>query len=78
MSAGKECQNYHDCDTQIEKNARIITTATPKFAKMISSKYADMGGARVQNDLESNHSRKVSKSHIQKIYDVVGSVASAK
>ena len=24
----------------LEKNARIITTATPKFAKMVSSKYA--------------------------------------
>lgn len=62
----------------LEKDARIITTATPKFAKMISSKYADMGGARVRNDLESNHGRKVSKSHVQRICDVVGSIASVK
>jgi hypothetical protein len=62
----------------LEENARIITTATPRFAKTVSSKYADIGGARVQKDLESNHGRKVSKSHIQKICDVVGSIASVK
>ena len=62
----------------LEKNARIITTATPKFAKTVSSKYADMGGVRVQKDLEDNHGRKISKSHIQKICDVVGSIASVK
>lgn len=62
----------------LENDARIITTATPKFAKTVSSKYADMGGVRVQNDLESNHGRNVSKSHIQKICDVVGSIASVK
>lgn len=62
----------------LEKNARIITAATPKFAKTVSSKYADMGGVRVQKDLEDNHGRKISKSHIQKICDVVGSIASIK
>lgn len=62
----------------LEKDARIITTATPKFAKMVSSKYADMGGARVRKDLDDNHGRKISKSHIQKICDVVGSIASVK
>ena len=60
------------------KNARIITTATPEFAKTVSSEYADMGGVRVQKDLEDNHGRKISKSHIQKICDIVGSVASVK
>jgi len=62
----------------LENKARIITTATPKLAKMVSSKYADMGGVRVRKDLESNHGRKISKSHIQKICDVVGNIASVK
>jgi hypothetical protein len=62
----------------LEKNARIITTATPKFAKTVSSKYANMGGVRVQTDLEDNHGRTISKSHIQKICDVVGNIASVK
>lgn len=62
----------------LEKDARIVTTATPKLAKMISSKYADMGGVRVRKDLAENHGRTISKSHIQKICDVVGSIASVK
>ena len=38
----------------------------------------EMGGVRVRKDLEDNHGRKISKSHIQKICDVVGSIASVK
>jgi hypothetical protein len=45
---------------------------------MVSSKYADMGGRRVQQDLAQNHGRSLSKSHIQAICDVVGSLASVK
>ncbi len=52
-----------------EKDAGIITTATPESAKTVSSKYADMGGVRVQKDSEDSHGRKISKSHIQKIYN---------
>ena len=37
-----------------------------------------MGGVRVQKDLKGNHGRKISKPHIQKICDVVGSIASVK
>jgi hypothetical protein len=66
------------CYCPLEKRARMVTTATPKFAKMVSSKYADMGGVRVRKDLESNHGRKISKSHIQHMCDVVGSIASVK
>ena len=62
----------------LEVTARIITTATPKFAKMVSSKYADIGAKRVQQDLKDNHGREVAKSHIQNICEVVGSVGSLK
>lgn len=62
----------------LENDARIITTATPKFAKIVSSKYTDSGGARVQKDLSENHCRDVSKSHIQNICNVVGNIAAAK
>lgn len=62
----------------LEYQARIITTATPKLAKMVSSKYAEMCGAHVQKDLAENHGRSLSKSHIQAISDVVGSLASVK
>lgn len=62
----------------LEVNARIVTTATPKFAKMVSPKYADIGAKRVQQDLKDNHGREVAKSHIQNICKVVGSVGSLK
>jgi hypothetical protein len=62
----------------LEKEARIIITATPKFAKTVSSKYADFGAARVMKDLKNNHGRKVSKTVVQDICDVVGSIASLK
>lgn len=62
----------------LEAKARIITTATPKFAKMVSSKYADIGAKRVKKDLKDNHGRAVAKSHIQDICEVVGSIGSLK
>lgn len=62
----------------LEYAARIITTATPKYAKMVASKYADGSGLRVQHDLQENHGRAISRSHIQRICDAVGSIASVK
>ena len=62
----------------LESRARIITTVTPKYAKMVASKYADGSSARVQKDLQENHGRPISRSHIQQICDVVGSIASVK
>jgi hypothetical protein len=44
----------------------------------VASKYADGSGLRVQQDLQTNHGRSISKSHIQQVCDVVGSLASVK
>ena len=62
----------------LERDARIILTATPKFAKVLSSKYAEFGSSRVNDDLEGNHGRKVARSFIQNVCDAVGAVAFAK
>jgi hypothetical protein len=62
----------------LEARARIITTATPKCAKTIASKYANTSAGQVQIDLDENHGRTMSRSHIQDICDVVGSIASVK
>jgi hypothetical protein len=62
----------------LESRARIITTATPKCAKMVTSKYANTSAGQVQIDLDENHGRTMSRSHIQDICDVVGSIASVK
>ena len=62
----------------LEYRARIVTTATPKCAKMVASKYANTSAGQAQIDLEENHGRSMSRSHIQDICDVVGSIASVK
>src|SRR5512143_1269703 len=35
----------------LDRNARIVVSSTPKFAKMVSFKYAEFGSARVIQDL---------------------------
>jgi hypothetical protein len=62
----------------LEKDARIIGTCTPKFAKIISHKYSDLGALRVMRDLEENHGRKIVRSFVQNISELVGLVATAK
>lgn len=62
----------------LDVGSRIINTSTPKFAKMVSSKYAGDGAPGVQRDLEENHNRPVALSFIKNISDSVGIIAVAK
>ncbi len=62
----------------LDIGSRIIGTSTPKFAKMISSKYACDGAPGVQRDLAENHNRPVALSFIKNISDMVGAIALAK
>jgi hypothetical protein len=62
----------------LERDARIILTSTPRFAKQISHKYAEMAGARVVADLSDNHTRDVTLAFVQDLAAAVGSVALAK
>ena len=59
-------------------NARIIVSSTPKFAKMVASKYAEFGSTRIRRDLPYNHGRAVSRSLVQDVADAVAAVALAK
>jgi len=62
----------------LDRDARIIVSSTPKFAKMVSSKYAEFGSARVRPDLHEDHGRAVSRCLVQDIADAVAAVALAK
>jgi hypothetical protein len=62
----------------LDRDARIIVSSTPKFAKMISSKYAEVGSTRVQSDLRDNHGRTISRCLVQDVADAVATVALAK
>lgn len=61
----------------LEKEARIIITSTPKFAKMIASKFSVQNARGVVKDMIENHDRPVSLCLIQNIADMVGSFAQA-
>ena len=62
----------------LERDARLILTATPGFARLVSSKYAEMGSSRVLFDLAQNHQRVIARSYLKQLCDAVGAVAQAK
>ena len=62
----------------LEREARIIITSTPRFAKQVSSKYADRSGGWVVQDLASNHGRHVTLCLVQDLSAAVGSVVAAR
>src|SRR5262245_34637067 len=62
----------------LDRDARIVVSSTPRFAKLVAHKYAEFGSARVQQDLAENHHRNTSRCLIQDIADAVAAVALAK
>ncbi|MCB9074045.1 MAG: ISKra4 family transposase [Leptospiraceae bacterium] len=63
----------------LEYQARIInSTTTPKFAQIVSDKYAELDGRAVARDLEKNHGRKVPLLYIQNVAESVQAIAEAK
>jgi hypothetical protein len=59
----------------LEVDARIIITSTPRFAKQISHKYAEMSSVRLVEDLRENHGREVHRSFVQTLAETVGTIA---
>ena len=62
----------------LERDARIIVTSTPRFAKQISHKFAENASTQTQKDLEMNHNRQVARSYLQNVSDAVGMIVLAK
>lgn len=62
----------------LEREARIIITSTPLFAKQVSSKLAYGSARDVQRDLAENHRRVVAVSYIQRVSEAVASIIEAK
>jgi hypothetical protein len=62
----------------LDRNARIVVSSTPKFAKMVAFKYAEFGSARVIKDLAENHGRSVARCFVQDVAEAVAAVALAK
>jgi outer membrane protein assembly factor BamB len=62
----------------MERDARIVVTSTPLFARQVSSKAAYGAARDVQRDLQKNHGRSVSVSYLQRLSEAVGTVVQAK
>lgn len=62
----------------LDRDARIVVTSTPRFAKILSHKYAEFSSPRAQVDLQENHGRVVSRCLIQDVADAVAAAALAK
>ena len=62
----------------MERDARIVVTSTPRFAKQISHKFANFSSSAVRGDLKENPARVVARSYLQGVAEAVGSVAQAK
>ena len=62
----------------LEHNARIVGNSTPRFAKLVSSKYSHTNAATVQEDLRETLHREVSRCYIQDVSALVAAGIDAK
>lgn len=62
----------------LERDARIVTSATPRFAMQLSHKYGEGSGGRVIEDLLLNHNRAIAKAFVQTVAEAVAVVAMVK
>ena len=62
----------------MEREARIVTSATPRLAMQLSHKYAEGSASRVVKDLRLNHNRAVAKAYVQTVADAVAAVVMVK
>jgi hypothetical protein len=62
----------------LEREARIVVTSTPRFAKVVAHKFANAASTTVRRDLLENHGRDCARSYLQDLAEAVGSVAQAK
>ncbi len=61
----------------LDRDARIVVSSTPRFARTVAHKYAEFSSARLREDLEQNHGRSISRSLARDIAEAVACVARA-
>ena len=62
----------------MERDARIVVTSTPRFAKVVAHKFACGGSTQVESDLAENHGRRVARSYLENLAEAVVSIVQAK
>ena len=49
----------------LDREARIVTSATPRFAMQLSHKYAEGSARGVVEDFQLNHNRAIAKAYVR-------------
>lgn len=62
----------------LERDARIVVTSTPRFAKQVTAKFGVGAAREVQRDLADNHGRTVAALYLQRVAEAVGTVVQVK
>ena len=65
-------------EVPLEQNARIVASSTPRFARMISFKYAESNAGQVLKDVRESHRLELSRCYIQDISAAVAAQVKAK
>ena len=59
----------------LEADGRMVLNSTPRYAQMVSGKYARLGADAIREDLLESNGRDISRNYAKKLSDVVGSIA---
>lgn len=58
----------------MDVESRLLQSATPRFAKILTNKYAQMSAEVVETDMRDNHGRQVSSHYVQQVFSAFGDV----
>jgi hypothetical protein len=59
----------------LENDARMVLNSTPRYAQMVSGKYARFGADSIREDLLECNGRDISRNYAKKLSDFVGTIA---
>ena len=59
----------------LEQDARMVLNSTPRYAQIVSGKYARFGADSIRDDLLECNGREISRNYAKKLSDVVGAIA---
>jgi len=59
----------------LENDGRMVLNSTPRYAQMVSGKYARFGADSIREDLLECNGRDISRNYAKKLSDFVGSIA---
>ncbi|MCP4432682.1 MAG: ISKra4 family transposase, partial [Gammaproteobacteria bacterium] len=63
------------CYVPLETDARMVLNSTPRYAQIVSGKYASFGADAISEDLRECNGRNLSRNYAKKLSDFVGSIA---